>query len=39
MQLCYSVTNMDVVLIPLGAAFLVWSHMVWIILLMLSLWR
>ncbi|KAL4853606.1 hypothetical protein ACK3TF_005436 [Chlorella vulgaris] len=39
MEVCYDVTNMGVLLLVLGSMFLLWSHLIWMILLLLSIWR
>ena len=37
--LCLQITNMGVLSLVLGAMCLLWSHIIWLVLLLLSLWR
>ena len=39
LQLCYDMSSLGVINIVLGSAMLLWSHLVWLLMLMLSLWR
>jgi hypothetical protein len=39
MQVCYDITGMSVINIVLGAAMLLWSHLVWLLMLVLNMWR
>ncbi|KAL4431241.1 hypothetical protein ABPG75_006497 [Micractinium tetrahymenae] len=39
LEVCYNVTSMRVLLISLGAMLLLWSHIIWLVLLLLSMWR
>lgn len=39
MDICYDITNMGVLTLVLGAALLLWSHIIWFTLLLLSTWR
>jgi hypothetical protein len=39
MEVCYDITNMGVILLVLGAMLLLWAHIVWLVVLLLSMWR
>lgn len=39
LALCDEVTGMGVLSLVLGAAFLLWSHCIWLVVLLLSMWR
>lgn len=35
----FKITNMGVLMLLLGAMLLLWSHVIWMIVLLLSMWR
>lgn len=39
LQLCHDISSMGVLTLVLGAVLLLWSHIVWLVLLLLSMWR
>lgn len=39
LQICYDITGMGVINIVLGGALLLWSHLVWLLMLLLNLWQ
>ncbi|KAL4452201.1 hypothetical protein ABPG75_007863 [Micractinium tetrahymenae] len=39
LQMCNDITSMGVLTLVLGAVLLLWSHIVWLVLLLLSMWR
>ena len=39
LQVCYDATSMGVVEMVLGAMMLLWAHIIWLVVLLVSLWR
>ncbi|KAL4441191.1 hypothetical protein ABPG77_011428 [Micractinium sp. CCAP 211/92] len=39
LEMCYDISSLAVLTLVLGAVLLLWSHIVWLVLLLLSMWR